>query len=334
MPDSFFVGTSCDFIAFFIVFCFIFYYISIERWENMILSDSSSTYDLSRLESIPECKEDFPIACYGYSLHFRQEPWHWHHVFELGYILDGKAILKIENQEFVVSKGEAYFVNSDSLHSLYPYDKDPCSIKSIIFGKTLVGGEKDSLFWKKYILPLETDGNLCGFILHPEIPWQKKTIEYINLIYNYMEFENEDYEIETRNVVTRILSLFIHHLDPHGNCFISSDEYTSRIKTMLVYILKHYSEPITLSDIASSCNISNNECLSCFKKVINISPIQYLKNYRLQKASELLSKGQMSIREISEQCGFQDHSYFAKSFKQQFHMTPLQYRHLNKGREI
>ncbi len=299
----------------------------------MILSDSSSTYDFSRLESIPECKEDFPIACYGYSLHLRQEPWHWHHVYELGYIVDGKAILKIENQEFVVSSGEGYFVNYNSLHSLYPYDHEPCTIRSIIFGKELVGGTKESLFWTKYISPLETDSKLYGFVLMPSISWHKKIIEYINIIYNLVEFENDDYEIETRNVITKILSLIIHHSDLHCNSSIFHDEYTSRIKTMLLYILEHYSEPITLNDIASSCNISNNECLICFKNVLNISPIQYVKNYRLQKASEFLKKEELSISEIAEQCGFQDKSYFAKSFKKLFNMTPLQYRNFGKNEE-
>lgn len=52
----------------------------------MILSGSSSTIDFSRMEFIPECNREFPVACYKYDLFDRIEPWHWHDQFEIALI--------------------------------------------------------------------------------------------------------------------------------------------------------------------------------------------------------------------------------------------------------
>jgi len=72
--------------------------------------------------------------------------------------------------------------------------------------------------------------------------------------------------------------------------------------------------------------ISPSECLRCFRSTIGTPPIQYLKSFRVQKAAELLSSTSTKINEISSLCGFQDPSYFTRSFREIKGMTPNQYR--------
>ncbi|MBE6893829.1 MAG: hypothetical protein E7482_07440 [Ruminococcaceae bacterium] len=66
----------------------------------MILYPEESTIDFSKMEYIPECKDDFPVVCYGYDLHSRMEPWHWHDEFEADIIESGTAVLKLEGEEY------------------------------------------------------------------------------------------------------------------------------------------------------------------------------------------------------------------------------------------
>ena len=104
---------------------------------------------------------------------------------------------------------------------------------------------------------------------------------------------------------------------------------SERIKQMLRYIQQNYAEALTLADIARSAMIGESECLRCFKGTIGMAPIQYVKRFRVQKAAELLSSTDERIADIGAQCGFQDSSYFTRSFREIKGMSPVEYRRLN-----
>lgn len=99
-----------------------------------------------------------------------------------------------------------------------------------------------------------------------------------------------------------------------------------RTKAMLQYIQARYSEEITLTQIAGSASISESECLRCFRSVIGCSPMQYVKQLRIQRAAELLKSTDWKICDIGMQCGFQEMSYFAKTFREVKGCTPKGYR--------
>ena len=73
-------------------------------------------------------------------------------------------------------------------------------------------------------------------------------------------------------------------------------------------------------------NISESEVLRVFRKTINKTPIQYLKEYRILKACELLKDTNQKTIDIAFNTGFNDASYFNKIFKQTKGLTPLEYR--------
>lgn len=99
-----------------------------------------------------------------------------------------------------------------------------------------------------------------------------------------------------------------------------------RIKTMLQYIQEHYAQELTLTKIAASAAISENECLRCFHSMIGSTPIQYVKQVRIQKAAELLTSTDQKISDIGAECGFQEMSYFAKAFRELKGCTPSELR--------
>ena len=76
-------------------------------------------------------------------------------------------------------------------------------------------------------------------------------------------------------------------------------------------------------------SLSVSECLRCFHRTIGTTPIQYLKSLRIKKAAELLTNTDMKIVDIGIICGFQDMSYFAKTFRNIYGCTPVSYTHLD-----
>jgi len=61
------------------------------------------------------------------------------------------------------------------------------------------------------------------------------------------------------------------------------------------------------------------------KAITGFPPSELIRNIRLRRAAHLLKNQTDSIAQISFSVGFEDHSYFSKSFKKQFGVTPSEY---------
>ena len=83
---------------------------------------------------------------------------------------------------------------------------------------------------------------------------------------------------------------------------------------------------LTVEQIAASASISPSECLRCFHDMIGTTPNQYLRGQRLQRAAELLCGTTLQVTAIAAQCGFEDSSYFARSFRQLYGCGPTEFR--------
>ena len=99
-----------------------------------------------------------------------------------------------------------------------------------------------------------------------------------------------------------------------------------RVQNMLTFIHAHYSEKLTLNDIAAAASVSTRECIRCFRNTIRQTPLEYVMEYRLNMAKRLLDDTEMSITDLSLQCGFSSNAYFGKIFREKYGITPLQYR--------
>lgn len=100
---------------------------------------------------------------------------------------------------------------------------------------------------------------------------------------------------------------------------------TGYLSTALEFIKENYGKDLKLSDIASTCGISEYHLVRQFKIQIGQTPFEYLRNFRVEKARELL-KENTSITQVALQVGFYDHSHFLKNFKRITGMLPRQSR--------
>lgn len=99
-----------------------------------------------------------------------------------------------------------------------------------------------------------------------------------------------------------------------------------RLQQMLAHIYEHYSERLSVSDLAQAAFISPRECYRLFDTYLHCPPTQYMIRYRLQMAMYKLARGDESITDIAHACGFGTSSYFGKMFLEHFHCTPKEYR--------
>ena len=99
-----------------------------------------------------------------------------------------------------------------------------------------------------------------------------------------------------------------------------------RIAKGVGILQQRYTEELRLPELAATCGMSRASFCSKFTEAVGISPIRYLIDYRLDKATYLLAESNMTVGQIVEEVGFHELPYFTRAFKQKFQMTPSQYR--------
>lgn len=104
----------------------------------------------------------------------------------------------------------------------------------------------------------------------------------------------------------------------------SEDDMSSTV--LMRYMREHYSEPLMLSDLTQFSGLSQSYLIRAFRKDTGSTPHEYLLNYRLQKAMEMLRETDEPIETISDRCGFNSTSHFARAFKKTTNLTPSEFR--------
>jgi AraC-like DNA-binding protein len=134
------------------------------------------------------------------------------------------------------------------------------------------------------------------------------------------------YEIAVRETLSRIWEVVYRRMPadskdaPHGRM-----EY-ERVKKMLDYIEQHYAENVRLSGISEEVLLCESECCRLFKRYMNMTIIEYLNNYRIDRSIESLADTDLSVTEIALMSGFSDPNYYSKMFSARKGVSPRKYR--------
>ena len=295
----------------------------------MALQQCGLNLGRNKLELQPHGTLDFP--CSGYSSEYTEDsnyivPWHWHEEMELIYLVSGHMHLQVPGKTYHVQQGEAIFINSNTLH--YAITEVHGEFHSLVFHSTLITGYDKSVYSRKYIIPLISCAALDCYHITPALHCGQSIVEGFIQAYEAISLEPSGYEFIVRENLSRIcLTLYQQNENEIKKMDTNLNQDSIRIHKMIDFIHEHSSENLTLEQIAKSAAIGARECLRCFQREIQISPMQYLIKYRvMQGAAMLLQAPDLSISDISIQCGFDSPSNFSLMFKRYFLCTPRNYR--------
>ncbi len=266
-----------------------------------------------REELLERGTQAFPCAAYAGEVHQYITgglPPHWHHEMEMFVLDEGEVRIITADGEFHLSKGDGYFVNSDVLHGIYPLTDKTCRFHSVVFHPSIIGGAPDSAFDSIYIQP---------FIKESKAIWPiyKNEAESGKLLYSFEKAwqacasEIDGYEFTVREAFSKIILALKNSW--HEETSARSIGRESRIKDMMVWISKHYMEPVTVAQMSQAAGISIRECQRSFSTVLDTTPIQYLTKYRIYIAAKMLQTTELQVTEIALHCGFENPSYFTKT---------------------
>ena len=95
---------------------------------------------------------------------------------------------------------------------------------------------------------------------------------------------------------------------------------------MVQFIADHYTQKLTLEQIAGSAGVSVSAALRCFHRTMQTTPVQFLMEYRLEQARMRLLSTNDTVTCIAVECGVENISYFVRRFSARYGCTPLAYR--------
>lgn len=236
---------------------------------------------------------------------------HNHTFFHYLYIEDGSGTITINKTTLNLLPHHLYTVNPMSMHE-FKAGKNGLSAYEIKFEIS------DKILYKK----------LCS------LPMSINTEGYgIKAIFQslFSEITSKDFyysdiiEIKFRELITLLYRCSEHQLTSTTEDTPSTDKFAPVIN----YINQHLQEQITLQILADTVHMESIYFLKKFKQIMGITPMNYVRNIRINRAKNLLLHSDMNVTQISAAVGFLTIHHFSSVFKTMTGLSPSEYRDNN-----
>lgn len=264
---------------------------------------------------------DFPIEIYCVNERHPQYvmAFHWHMEYEIIRVRQGEFLMTLDDQQFTAKAGDVIFISSGTLHAGTPSD---CIYDCIVFDmgmllkrdhacQSLLQRIIDRDIWINQILPTD------------DFP----LMNAISSLFSALESKKQGYQLLVQGCLYQFLGIAIQ------NGYFSSAplknrrnyKKVSQLKRALTLIEENYTSPLTLEQLSSVAGMSPKYFCRFFQEMTHHTPIEYLNIYRIEHACYQLITTDRSVTEIAFSCGFNDLSYFIKTFKRYKGITPKRY---------
>lgn len=254
-------------------------------------------------------------------------PMHWHDEMEIIKIIKGKYIVNINLKEYVVEEGDIVILKPCTLHSFKQYENEKMVSKTIMFDLSMLNSNVTDACSIKYFTPFLDNKVSYPTILKPSDKGYKNIKNCIDKLFLCYEEKNEFFELQLKSYLFELFYiLFKECFEIHDCSTKIKDDTTNDIKAILEYIKINYMNPISIKDLANVVNFSEHYFMRFFKKYMGMTCVDYINEYRLKIATNLLQTTDMTIMEIALKVGVNNISYFNRIFKKKFNLTPKEYR--------
>ncbi len=265
-----------------------------------------------------------PYTCYKSIIpdYFAYVPMHWHNEFEINFIREGEAEFICGEEKFISSAGDIIITLPNELHSVYPHDASRQVYDTLVFGRSIFGAYESDRYMTECIYPLIDGRFSVPRHITSEHCFYSELEMIAENIFSCAKGNSPQLDMLMRSEILRLFWLLMTQAEekPH----ISLDGNV--IRPSLEYISEHYSEKITVLQLAQTVHMSESCFMRKFRKYVGLSAIEYISHFRIDKACHELLHSEKNILEIAFECGFGNISNFNRQFRKNMNCTPGEYR--------
>ena len=282
------------------------------------------------LEQTPRGTALYPVQLYTTANSCGQifVPYHWHREIELIFILQGELALTVDEEKFVGTAGDIFWIAQEALHGMSAGDA-PIRYYALVFPMEFLSFELFDYAQSCYLNPLcrkekrfPTQISRGG--THYGQAWREL------LAIAALDGERAPgYQLAVKASLFKFISLLVQDglLQAENETGKGpSDGRLEDLKAILTYIQQHYSENLSLSDISGVFHLSPKYFSRYFRKNLDRSFVEYLNGFRMERAADFLLNTDLPVGEIAMTVGFDNFSYFIRRFKNVHGCTPSRYR--------
>ena len=251
-----------------------------------------------------------------------QIPVHWHDELEIIYVKSGCLTVSISGESYIGNAGDVFVVSPGNLH-LMGAQTGIVDYFTFLFPLKYISFRTDDMLNDKLLEPL----NSGQLMISPRVRGTAKEL-CEQLIAIYVAKNNESESKITAQIKTKIILLqFILEMWKQG--FVIENDTSGRNtveKEMVSYVQQNFTGKISLKEFGEQFHLSEKYISRYFKEHFHIALSQYVTYLRLEHAKQLLQDTDIPITEVAMQSGYQNVSYFIRSFKKAYGVSPLKYK--------
>lgn len=242
---------------------------------------------------------------------------HHHRRIEINYVKKGNCLLHLDNEVVTFHEREMMIIPSDVNHFFEAGTE----------GTTLMQLEFLPDIFSEFIQKkeCETNSHIPSYL--SLFSGKNKLIKIVNNVRIMRTVQRIVNELESQNVYFQYL-VVMYYAELLVLVYRYIDEVYLPICTnvslhkAITYIRMHFSDTINMADVALQSGVSERQLRNLFTQYLNMPPLAYINQIRVNKAIDLLRNTELSVKEVCFQCGFQSPQYFSRLFKQQTGLTP------------
>lgn len=271
---------------------------------------------------------EFPYNTYLCSipLDFPGVPLHWHDEMELVVIKKGQGNVSVDFDKHLVHSGDIVMICPGCLHAIEQDASYKMEYENIIFKPELLSSGANDLCMLQYMKPL-LDGTLpVEHFLTPAHEVFESLSNCIRQIDLVCADQTTGWQLAVKSALFYFFFLLISERQKKTVSISHNSKSLEKMKTVLKYVEEHYTEKLTIDDMAKLTFYSKSHFMKFFKVNMGTGFTEYLNDYRLTMAARLLKSSDESILMIAEESGFDNLSYFNRIFKRKYGVSPGSYR--------
>ena len=247
---------------------------------------------------------------------------HHHDFYEVYFFLSGNVQYNIESRSYLLTPGDVLLISPMELHQPM-FGPEHREYERIVLWLDKPFLESFSLPGQSFTACFDTGAPNHTNLLRPEGVQR----QYLMFLLEQLIAENNSQEpfqeISALTYLAQVL-ITLNRIALQHQAEESVTTPDSTVYYVLGYINEHYSESLTLDDLAGKFFVSKYHLAREFQRLVGTSVHRYIIQKRLVMAKQMLSAGHPSS-EVYQQCGFGDYSNFYRAFKAEYQISPKEF---------
>lgn len=285
--------------------------------------------DSARRELEKHGTETFPMTVNHddlWSFEGKNVPIHWHNDLEINLIREGEAVFQVYQKSYRVRTGEGFLLNRNVPHSCSSPGNEHVRYSTILVRPDFLYGDFGSDVERKCFQPFLQNSAIPCIYLTGFDENGKEILQKLNQVEEAFDRKRFCYELKIKGLLCEAFAMILYGNRQELTKFVSANlQELERLEKMLNYLNMHFTEVISLQDLADQVHLSREVCCRLFKKMTGKTITGYLEEYRVNKSFSLVQSGQYSMIQITEMVGFSNPSRFASAFRKRFGCNPGEY---------